>query len=852
MAVSPISDFRLLQSLWADAPQRFVLANGLTVLLKPDAAAAIASVQVWVKTGSIHEDEQLGAGLSHYLEHLLFKGTERRDGREISTEVQAHGGYINAYTSFERTVYYIDIPAENAPVAIDVLGDAVLHSTLPADEVEREKQVILREIDMGLDDPEQRLWQALFESAFREHPYRQPIIGHRDVFSEVNRKTLVDYYERRYVPNNMVLVVTGGFDAAAVRQAIDTHFGAVPRRRLSPVFIPNEPAALASRTHQIEDDVEIVRGGLAWAIPGLTHRDAASLDVLAMILGHGDSSVLWQNLREKARLVHSIDAVSWNPGAHGLFYLSIVCDPEQRDAALKAIDRELRSAHKRGFTATEIRKAVRQLVMGEINGRKTVAGQASRLGVAEVVAGDIDFSRGYFERLKSVTPARLRQVLQTYLLEGHPTTVTLNPRPAEASSDDATAEREQVAPEAVRKTLPNGARLVLQRDARIPNLHFRLLVRGGGAYEPTDQRGATALMATMLARDTSKRSAAEVAEAIETVGGSLYPVSGNNTAGLAVEVLPSDVDLALELLADAALRPTFKAASVGIERDAQIADLQQEADDIGAIGRKQLRRYFFGQHPLAVESQGDIDDLRRIKARDLKALHRRLMVAPNVVLSVAGDFEPEALTPKLSKLLQRFPSVPAPDPVTAPAGPVEVGDFVQKLPRQQAVVFQGYAGPGVRSDDFYQAEVANELFSGMSSRLFERVREEKGLAYYVRSSQIIGLDDGMFYFFAGTAPGKEAEVLKEVELEIARMAKGRILKKELARCQVRLCAARRMQLQTNSSRAMHAALNEHYQLPLDDGTHYESAVNAVTVKTLAEFARRRLSRKACTQLIVGP
>ena len=172
----PSRDLALLEKLWREPVERYVLPNGVTVLLKRDTSSPVCSVQVWVKTGSIHEGAALGAGLSHYLEHMLFKGTERRAGREISATVQAHGGYINAYTTFDRTVYYIDLPAEHTAVAIDLLADAVLHSQLPAEEVTKEKEVILREIDMCLDDPDQRLSQALFESAFRTHPYRQPII----------------------------------------------------------------------------------------------------------------------------------------------------------------------------------------------------------------------------------------------------------------------------------------------------------------------------------------------------------------------------------------------------------------------------------------------------------------------------------------------------------------------------------------------------------------------------------------------------------------------------------------------------------------------------------------------------
>src|ERR1700684_4082070 len=162
----PRTDRALLDAFWREPVERTVLLNGLTRLVKPYRAAALASVQVWVKTGSIHEGSQLGAGLSHFLEHMLFKGTSRRSGRDISATVQAHGGYINAYTTFDRTVYFIDLPSEHLEVAVDVLADAVLHSTLPEEEVAREKEVILREIAMTQDDPENRLWETMFATAF--------------------------------------------------------------------------------------------------------------------------------------------------------------------------------------------------------------------------------------------------------------------------------------------------------------------------------------------------------------------------------------------------------------------------------------------------------------------------------------------------------------------------------------------------------------------------------------------------------------------------------------------------------------------------------------------------------------
>ncbi len=851
------ADLRLLDPLWREPVRREILPNGLTLILKPDRAAALASVQFWVKTGSMHEGERLGAGLSHYLEHMLFKGTERRAGREISATVQAHGGYINAYTTFDHTVYYIDLPSEHAPVALDLLADAVLHSTLPAEEVTKEKDVILREIAMTQDDPDGRLWEALFATAFREHPYRHPIIGHRDVFSAVGREGLAAYYRARYVPENLVVVIVGDIDPAAMRAEVERQFGAAPRKGLAPVLVPAEPLQLAPREDRRREDVEITRGVLAWPIPGLTHPDSAVLGLVAMALGHGDSSVLWREIREKSRLVHSIDASSWNPGTTGLFCIAFTCDAPKRAAAEAAIGRALERCAARGFTAAQVRKAVRQLVVGEINTRKTMSGQASRLGMAEVVIGDLGYSRSYFERLRGVGPADLRRVLRAHLVPQRRTAVSIEPvaekgPPSPRLRRAAKSAASGRPPTFTETRLPNGARLLLQTDRRLPNLHLRLFFEAGPLHEEANRRGATALWATLLTKDTRRRTADEVAQRIEEVGGSFYPVSGNNSVALAAEVLPPDAGRALEALAEAALEPAFAAGTFAIERDAQLAALRQDADDVVTFARKRLRRDFFGAHPLALDAQGDEAGMQALRAADVAALHRKLCVAGNAVLAVAGDI-PRELIPRLKAFLGRLPPGRAPARARwSQSLPARAGDFVEKQPREQAVVLQAFPGPHVLAEDFYVGEVADELFSGMASRLFERVREEKGLAYFVRSARVAGLDAGMFYFMAGTQPGREGEVLAEIDAEIARVQADEVEAPELLRCQTRLKAARRQGLQTNGARASQAGIDALQGRPVNDGKHYDARIDAVTLAQLGEFARRHFQPALRTQLVVRP
>jgi zinc protease len=405
-------------------------------------------------------------------------------------------------------------------------------------------------------------------------------------------------------------------------------------------------------------------------------------------------------------------------------------------------------------------------------------------------------------------------------------------------------------------TLANGARLLLQPDRRLPNLHLRLAVAGGALFEEAGQRGSSSLLTTLLTKDAGKRSAAQVAQFIEEVGGSFYPLSGNNSLGVAAEVLPPDFERALSVISDAVLAPAFKPATFKLEQEAQLAALAEDADDVVTFARKLTRRKFFGAHPLSLDASGNEAGVKALTPAALRALHQKLFVGGNVVFAVTGDFDVKKLTPKLKAFLSKIPKGAAP-PVPALGVksrdlPAEVGDFVEKQPREQAVVLQAFPGTRVHAPDYYAGEVADELFSGMASRLFERVREEKGLAYFVRSGRIMGLDTGMFYFFAGTQPGKEGEVLAEIDAEIARVQAGGVEEIELRRCQARLKAGQRAAMQTNSSRALQASLNALQGQPINAWRNYDAKIDAVTVADLAAFATKYFKKDRRTQVVVRP
>jgi zinc protease len=264
-----------------------------------------------------------------------------------------------------------------------------------------------------------------------------------------------------------------------------------------------------------------------------------------------------------------------------------------------------------------------------------------------------------------------------------------------------------------------------------------------------------------------------------------------------------------------------------------------------------LRRLLFGAHYLAIESGGTTADLEKMGAAELRKLHRKLVVSGNTVLAISGDFDPKIVLPKLKRFLNKIPKAGRPPGEVVFTGSASPGEHQLPMKRQQVVVYQGYSMPGLLSDDFYVGEVADELFSGMSSNLFERVREEKGMAYFVRSSRVVGLEDGMFFFIAGTSPEQYREVVAEFELEIARVKRGAISKSEIERCRTRLKASRRMSMQSNGACASHAALNALYELPVNDWQNYDAHIDAVSVADLKRFARTYMTTKSRVRLLAG-
>ncbi|HXT13172.1 MAG TPA: pitrilysin family protein [Candidatus Angelobacter sp.] len=826
------------------------LDNGLTIIVREDHSAPVVSAQSWAMTGSIHEGKWLGAGLSHVLEHMLFKGTANRAGSRIDQEVQEAGGYMNAYTSFDRTVYHIDVPNTGTRTAIDILCDIMQNASLPPDELAKEMDVIRREMDMNVDDPNRRASRRLFETAYTRSPYRFTVIGYPDIFNELKPEDIHSYYHEKYSPNNVFYVVAGDVKSGEVVAQIKECYKNSKAKALPPIVLPEEPKQTAPREIVEEAPIELGHMHFAWHIPELRHPDVPAIDVLAVLLGHGRSSRLYQEIREKQGVAHHIDAWTYSPGNQGLLGISAVVDADKFAATREAVIAELEKIKSSPVSADEIGKAVKQFISGMFASRKTMDGQAGDLGSNWLTANDLTFSERYLAAIKRVTPADVQRVARQYLTPENRTLYALLP---EGAAPKASLTKESSADEPIQKfDLPNGLRLLVKENHRLPFVEFRAVFQGGILSETAANNGITQLMAKTLVKGTTRRSAEEIATEIESVGGSIDTYGGNQSFGLNAEVLSSDFATGLDLIADVALNPAFPEEAFEREREVQLANIQARKDDLLKSASVAMRQGLFGSAGYGLETLGTEETINALTVAALKAHHQKLAVPNNCVLAIFGDIKPNDVKAAVEKAFGNWKNAQSFRPSTPDTRPPAPARLIEHRDKKQAVLVVGFPGTTLHSDDRYALELIQEACSDLGSRLFMRVREQMGLAYYVGAQHFPGLAPGYFAFYVGTMPEKVELVEKELLREAGLLRAEGLTEAELKRAKAKIIGQKKIARQDLGHLAMATALDELYGLGYQHLDAEDALYEAVSLEQVKAAAVKYLQPDSAVVAIVKP
>ena len=866
--------------------QRYSLSNGLTVVFEEQHAARAAAFQVWVRAGSADERPDQ-AGLAHLHEHMLFKGTARRGPGEIAHDVEAHGGEINAWTSFDQTVYHIVIASQFARMGLDILGDAIRASSFDADELAREIEVVCEEIKRSQDSPSRRASRDLFSTAFQAHPYRHPLIGTAESVRGFGREQMLEFYHRHYTPRNLVLVATGDFLESELRQWVEEIFGGDWGRPFQgPVRRTPEPEHPGRRVMLRQDEVKEAHLNLAFPIPQSDHPDVPALDALASFIGQGDASRLVRELKRKRGLVNDTHTSSYTPRDPGLFTTTLLLPAVHLADALEETARMLASLRTLPPPEDEL-AVVKAIIEAEsVYQRETVQGLARKLGHYEAAMGDLEEEGRYQAAIARLTPEHLREVAERYLrldrailtgllpqgtafsaeqageildrvareVPSVPTTPRA-PRPAPVSSSrPRTGRTGPSAPgQVIEERLPSGARVLVREERAVPLFALRAVFPGGLRYETQQDNGLTTLVGRGLTRGTPTRDSEEISRLTDDFAGMLSGQGGRNSVGLRGEFLSRYFTPAFHLFADCLLHPSFPEHEIARDRSLILQDIHTREDKPSGVAFELFSRTLFTTHPYRMPNIGEQASVERLGPQALRDYHAAYMDPSQLTLAVVGDVHVDEVLALAHEAFGTSRGGARPPPPIPVEPPIEAARTSRReLARAQSHLVLGFHG--LRMDDprRHALDVLTTVLSGQGGRLFLELRDKRSLAYSVSSFTLEGVDPGYVAVYIGTSPEKVDEALAGIREQLARVCDEPIPGDELSRARQNIIGTHEIGLQRNNARAALLALDACYGLGLENFLHYAERIAAVTAEDVRRVARDLIQMERSAFILVGP
>jgi len=839
-----------------DRISQFTLANGLKVILEENRNAPVVALQIWVNVGSGDETDE-EAGMCHFIEHMIFKGTEKRRVREMAREIESMGGSINAYTSYDQTVFHITIASRYADTGLDILADAIQHSTFDPAELEREREVILEEVRMGQDDPSRQLFQQTMAALFEKHSYRRPIIGYEKTIRSIQRDQMVSFFKKWYVPNRIAFVAVGDFELQKMGEKVREAFKDF---KASPEGIPSrtrEPAKKEFQSIVSQGNFKETYLQIAVPIPSVKHEDTPALDALSHILGGGEASRLIQKVKLEKGLVNSIYASSFTPKDPGAFIVGATLPAENLEKAMEAILKEIKALGRDGATTEELNRVKVNVESELIYDRQTVQGQARKLGYYEVVTGDLQFEKEYMRKISLLQSEDIKGVVKKYFKGPWVVSLLVPSEKAEGVKSMALSsivekagrpepEEETQDKSAVFKTiLENGIRLIVKENRSNPIVTLQASFLGGVRFEKEVENGINHLMAIMVTKGTKKQSSLEIAKKVERMAGSLSGFSGYNSFGLAFTFLSQHFAEAFSLFSEIIRQPTFDKEEMEKRRRLILAAIRQQEDELDRVVFKLFRKTLFEKHPYRMDTLGTIDSVQGLTQKDLKEYYARIVVPENMVLTVVGDVETKQVVlgakqafGDLKKGTFSLPSVPQ------ETTPHHIRRSEIYLKKEQAHFVLGFLGTTLRDKDRYALEVLDAALSGQGGRLFYELRDKESLAYVLAFMGSPNLDPGFIGVYMGTHPDKLQGAVHGVLRELRKVKEEGLTEEEVERAKRYLVGNFEIGLQTNGAQASQISLDELYGLGFDHYQRYPQEIQKVTKEDVHRIAKKYFNLEA--------
>ncbi|OQC06836.1 MAG: Peptidase M16 inactive domain protein [Candidatus Hydrogenedentes bacterium ADurb.Bin101] len=765
--------------------QETVLDNGLKIITLEDFSCPIVTVDIWYHVGSKDENPER-QGFAHMFEHMMFRGTDRLGPTDHFDNIRRIGGTCNGYTSFDQTVYVQTVPANQLELVLWLEAERMSFLKIDQAAFDTERKVVEEERRLGLNAPYGGLEEKALAEVFHVHPYRWPPIGKIPHLRAASVPELRSFWTHYYGPNNATLVIAGAVKHEEARSLAERYFGWIPRGTEPPRVTVREPVPEGPREVTLSiDNAPLPLAALAFRTVPLAHPDRVPLELLATILGDGNSSRAYRHLVAEKELAVGVQCMNVCLEQEGMLALGAAVPPGEKrlEEALAALKREIEQIRKRVVHPDELEKArnqmLSQLVMESLN----VANKARALGSAAVLEGDTARVNGRFEAINRVTLADLLRVARQYLnpdrvftfrvegdlkglvnkdkrnpeddapLTGQPETDPPAPgRPGAARPENYPASPPSQGPlefdptpRFQARTLDNGMKVVVVENHESPFVSMILHLRTGAWTET--KPGCASMAMNMLCRGTEKHTEEELSRELETYAIHLSGTANMDDATVVAACVTTQVERAARLMADTVLTPTFDAEEFKKLKKQVLADLSVNAAEPAYLAGREMRRRLYGPHPYARSARGEVEDVRALTPDDARAWWSAYARPDMAWLCFAGDIGMEQAEQLAGRVFGSWKGEgPKPEPrVAAMPAPAPTNIVIVDMPGDQAQI--RIARPGITRNDpgYFVSRVVSGYFGGaFGSRLNDSLRVRKGLTYGARGGYYPGRMGGEF------------------------------------------------------------------------------------------------------------
>lgn len=833
--------------VWASQAQMYKLDNGQTVVVQEVKNNPIVTIDTWIKTGSIDEEDS-NNGVAHFLEHLFFKGTKTHEPGEFDKILETKGAITNAATSKDFTHYYITIPSKDFDLAMDLHGDMILHPLIPRKEMEKERKVVLEEISKDLNSPTKIMQDNLNSMLYTTHPYKRKVIGRSDVIETITRDQVLSFYNKNYSPSNMVTVIIGDVDANHAIEKTKEAFNAEYKKQTKTIYTKEAP--LTKQQKKVEYlDTESGYMVIGFRGTPIDDKDSYALDVLATILGDGRSSVLNQVLKEKKRIAFSVDAGNSTFRDDGIFYISANYEPSKCKIVQDTIFNEVEKIQKNGVTDDQLKLAKNIIERSTYYSRESITNIATEIGYTMALTNDIKFYDTYLDNIKNVSKEDVKKVAEKYLGINRSAVSIVLPKSAKevpvaslTQQAPATAELVSENAQTQKYKLSDGATMLYTPNNVNDIIAISIYAKGGQLAE--QKAGTANLTATAMMRGTKNYTSLELSQVLEDNGIKIQPSASADAFVINVLTTKDEYDKTLELLNEVVNNATFEDYEIDKVKTEKLNTIKRNKDVPLQRAIEEYRDLIYQNSPYSISSKILEKNIPNITKEDIINYYNSIFAPKNLVISINGNIDKDKTIQDLNNIFKPKENVKNFDfaqynskipTVTTPR------QTIQKVPTTEtAWILLGWQTNGVLNEkDYATLQVIDSLLgSGMSSRLFKDLREQEGLAYQLGSGYSPNVLRGSFLLYIGTNPQTLDKAKSGLFAEITRLKTEYVGDKELQDAKEKLLGNYVIGLETNLDKASNIGWYEASTRGYEFKDKYEKLINSVTDSDIIEIANK--------------